>query len=244
MNPFPLPNYSNLSTLEYSFSRFQQNIINRILSKINEIFSHISSADGIEIRSVALYVTKYFVNLFTRNDSSVITIYCYTDDGYIYYKITENVNSLIESLCNFISINLSQYGIFTRYWDPLNMTLVLSSVDENDIVLCARSDENVMDDIIDRTFEANREEVIEKTFECTHEHNIIIGGTVDRNNYNSECHLCYEEAMYQCSKCEYPICDKCMKILKKSTGKCPCCQAYPLLLNAILLKDEVNEDGH
>lgn len=236
MNPFPLPDYTNLSVLEYTFSEFQQNIINEIISKIDEIFSHISSADGIVIRSVALCATKYFINLFTRNDSNVITIYCYTDDG-IYYKITENVNSLIESLCNFISINLSQYGIFTKYWDPLNMALVLP-VDENDIVLYARSNENTMDDIIDRTFEANREEVIEKTFGCTHEHDIIIEGTVDRNNYNSECHLCYEEATYQCSKCGYPICDKCMKTLKKSTGKCPCCQAYPLLLNTILLKDE------
>ena len=234
MNPFPLPNYSNLSTLEYSFSDFQQNIIDKILSKINETFSHISFVDGMAIRSAALYVTKYLINFFTQNNTNIITIYCYTDDEFIYYKITENINALIESLCNFISINLSQYGIFTTYWDPLSIDLVLSFLDESDIVLYARSNENVVGDLIDRTFETNREEVIEKTFGCTHDHNIIIiDGTVNKNDDNSECHLCYKEAVYQCSKCEYPICDKCMQTLKTSTGKCPCCQMYPLCLKKI-----------
>jgi Tat protein secretion system quality control protein TatD with DNase activity len=89
----------------------------------------------------------------------------------------------------------------------------------------------------DPKFDEDREEVIEKTFGCTHEHDVMIEGTVGKNSYNSECHLCYEEAMYQCSKCEYPICDECMKTLKKSTGKCPCCQTYPLILKTISLKD-------
>lgn len=235
MNPFPLPTYSNLLTLEYSFSDFQQNIIDKILSKINEIFSHISSTDGLAIRSTALHVTKYLVDFFTQNNTNVITIYCYTNDGFVYYKITKNINALVESLCNFISINLSQYGVFTTYWEPLSVDLVLSTtIDENDIILYARSNEEVVGDLLDRTFETNREEVIEETFGCTHDHDIIIDGTVNRNDNNSECHLCYEEAVYQCSKCEYPICDKCMQTLKKSTGKCPCCQTYPLHLKKIM----------
>lgn len=232
MSPFSLPDYENLSTIEYSFSEFQNNIIDKILCKLNEIFSHINFEDGMEIRSVTLYATKYLVNLFTRNDEDIVIIYCY-ENGYIFYKITENADTLVEVLCNFMSINLSQYGIFTKYWEPLNISFVLFSGDDNDIVLYTRCDDNEdipLNDIIDRTFESNREEVIEKTFNQTHNHTITIDGTVDRNDDNSECRLCYEKSTYQCFKCKYPICDKCMEILKTSTGKCPCCQIYPLLL--------------
>jgi hypothetical protein len=238
MYEFSLPDFDNLSIIEYSFSEFQQGIVDNVLSKINQLISNMMCND--EIRSVTLYAIKYFVNLFTRGGDNVIAIYC-RENGYIFYKITENTNTLIEVLCNYICINISQYGVFIKYWEPLNSSLVLFSGDENDIILYMRYDEDdvnaQLNDIVDRAFESNREEVIERTFGYTHDHEITIDGNVDRNEDNSECHLCYEKAAYQCFKCNYPICGKCMETLKTSTGKCPCCQIYPLLLRKIIEKD-------
>lgn len=78
----------------------------------------------------------------------------------------------------------------------------------------------------------NSQKIIEH---CTQ---LINEKIIDRNSENTECKLCYEHSNYLCTICGYPICNKCMEHLKTSTGKCPCCQTYPLSLNNI--SEEVN----
>lgn len=51
---------------------------------------------------------------------------------------------------------------------------------------------------------------------------------ITRNEDNKLCLLCYDESVYCCMICKYPICENCVNIISNSSCKCPCCQSYPL----------------
>lgn len=238
MTMFRLPEFERLIMIEYNFSEFQNHLVNRIVTLLSETFTFQEIAENEIFKLCVISVSKYYINLFTQSDNEEILMYSFLDN-YVFYRFTNNPDSVVKIMSKYISENFTQYGILTKFWEPLDVRVLLLYGSTGDVIMHVRSDRNIFEDnqndsVSDALFEMNREDVIEKTFNCNQNHEIIVNNSIiDRNSENTECKLCYEHSNYLCTICGYPICNKCMEHLKTSTGKCPCCQTYPLSLNNI-----------
>ena len=238
MTMFRLPEFERLIMIEYEFSEFQNYLVNRIVTLLSETFIFQEITENEIFKLCVISVGKYYINLFTQSDNEEILMYSFLDN-YVFYRFTNNPDSVVKIMSKYISENFTQYGILTKFWEPLDVRVLLLYGSTGDVIMHVRSDRNIFEDnqndsVSDALFEMNREDVIEKTFNCNQNHEIFINDSiVDRNSENTECKLCYEHSTYLCTTCGYPICNKCMEHLKTSTGKCPCCQTYPLSLNNI-----------
>ena len=241
-----LPNNDELLSMVYDFNAEQEEILDIIYKSLENIINELDTEDGY-LSFITYFIIKYYINLFTRNNNSYIVVYSRVGN-HTFYRIT-NKDTLIQILTDHITFNIRQYGIFTEYWSPIEPNLILYTepVDDTILVEIANDDTNTDVDYeaVDRLFESNRQDVVNKTFSCDKNHNINISDSiVERNENNNECKLCYDTSKYICTKCNYSICESCMDKLKHSTGKCPCCQLYPLELSVIkdIIENKVDDD--
>lgn len=220
MTNLSLPDISILNTKKYNFSDFQNEIVYSTFSEIMEKNKDLND----DIQDLIVNIINYYVDKFTRNNVNKIVIYYYTDDIHVRVHTIQSVGILVELLCNFININISQYGLFTDYWETFNSYAMMYFIND---------DEANIDEILDYSFEQSRKETIEKTYTHNNHDIIYTPEMVERTNENKDCKLCFDESTHQCSKCKYSLCNTCIDKLKHSNGKCPCCQAYPLELDLI-----------
>ena len=224
-NLLRIPEYETIKDKTYNFSDFQNEILYSTFSEVKE---NVSLNEDMEV--MTLNIIKYYLNKFTRNDVEVVIIY-YEYNNRILYCASYEVGLFVTLLGSYIITNLSQFGIFTQYWDNLNDYLVAHFINYIDDM--PNVEQENLENILEETFESNRKEVIEKTFEHNNHEIKISSETVDISTDNQDCKLCYDKSDYQCSKCGYSICKQCVEKIKHSTGKCPCCQVYPLILKVI-----------
>lgn len=134
------------------------------------------------------------------------------------------IEQLFESNGNFTTISFISAGGGTEL-DASNET---NEVNDESI------EEMVMNEAANESFESTREEVINRTYGQHNDHHFTFEAPVQRDDDNENCELCYEKAIYQCSKCKYPMCKTCVEKLRTSTGECPMCRNFPLSLSPII----------
>ena len=109
----------------------------------------------------------------------------------------------------------------------LDQELTLGGVPRMRYILI--TDPDLGDEILNYSFEANRQEVVDETYGFNHNHpivvrddNIVVEGKPD------ECIVCCDIQDMRCVQCKCPLCATCVDKVRTSTGKCPHCQQYPL----------------
>lgn len=256
---FILPTFDTLSGENIILDDFQENAYRQLMFNVLESDIVRMYEDRYVINGLVHYVSKYLTNkciiINPLNNSSHIIrlIYANPDMENTYLvRIAFNLDTFIDVLSYFISSNLSTSGVFTELWEPLNELMFKVLGDPfNDAFFFVRNNNNNHEnlDIYDRLYEEHRNSVIEETFKEDKNHNVTVMSEekmVDENDENKECHLCYSESKYVCSKCSYPLCQSCVDHVKRSTGECPCCRCYPLKLikiNKILLDRNEPTEG-
>lgn len=134
------------------------------------------------------------------------------------------IEQIFESNGNFMTISFISAGGGTE----LNTPNETNGMNEESI------EEMVMNEAANESFESTREEVINRTYGQHNDHHFTFEAPVQRDDDNENCELCYEKAIYQCSKCKYPMCKSCVEKLRTSTGECPMCRNFPLSLSPII----------
>lgn len=251
-----LPSLTTLSSLtsQYHFSAFQESIINSTYSEIEQNLDNSIIND--DMKDLIVYVLNFYVNKFTRNNSERIIMF-YKNGINRYFHREHDVSVLSTLLTQYIITNIYQFGLFVECWESFNDYVMMYYInlddrDESTIIVPRNTNgtstsptstptsTSTVDDILNFSFEQNLNEVINKTYSpsptITHDVKILTSPSslpLPRDENNSECKLCFDESNYVCSKCGYPLCSSCVDRIKHSTGKCPCCQDYPLMLNIV-----------
>ena len=240
-----LPPFATLSTTsQYNFSEFQESILTTAYSKIEQ---NCDNSINDDMKDLIVYVLDFYVNKFTKNNYDGIVMF-YKNNGTRYFHKEHDISVLIDLLTQYVIANIYQYGLFVECWEDFNdyVMMYYINMDDTDSQTSTHTTSTsnptpstlTEDDILNLSFEQNLNDVINKTYSprstITHDVKILATpSSIPRNDNNSECKLCFSESNYICSKCGYPLCSSCMDKIKHSTGKCPCCQDYPLMLNTI-----------
>lgn len=140
------------------------------------------------------------------------------------------IEQIFESDGNFTAISFISAGGGTE----LNATNETDEVGELNGMNEESIEELVMNEAANESFESTREEVINRTYGQHSDHHFTFESPVQRDGDNENCELCYDKAVYQCSKCKYPMCKECVEKLRTSTGECPMCRSFPLSLSPII----------
>ena len=257
---FILPSFDTISEKDINLDEYQDIAYRSLMFKVLEDSVVERYEDKYMINGLVHYVTKYLTEKIIIpapehiNSQSHIIRFIYhndeMDDNTYLIRLSLSVDTFIDIASHFIINNLLLCGIFTELWEPPNLLIFEELGDKSeDIILIARSNiDTIQDpDVYDRLYENHRNSVIEETFKEDKNHEIIIldDESIDENEDNKECHLCYSNSKFICSKCNYPICELCMEHIKKTTGLCPCCRTYPIELikiNKVLSdKNELTE---
>lgn len=258
---FILPSFDNISGKVINLDEYQEIAYRSLLFKVLEDSVVERYEDKYIINGLVHYVTKYLTKKIVvpaperiHSQSHIIKLVYHDNDlgdNVYLVRLSLNIDTFVDIISYYIISNLSSCGIFTELWEPPNHLMFEELGDEaDDIILIVRRDVNTIQDtdIYDRLYEDHRNSVIEETFKEDKNHEIIIldNESIDENEDNKECHLCYSNSKFICSKCNYPLCELCVEHIKKTTGLCPCCRTYPIELikiNKVLQdKNELTED--
>lgn len=242
---FNLPTIEDIRTYnnEHHLYQFQEHCRDTVLERFR---TAATISDIPLVTDIVTYLALTWIHRQPRR-SLIIIRYNTTEDRP--YRISRDENTFYDVAMTFIIMNIQTYGIFTELWEQIPYDLFRNIGNQDDdfadeIVIVSEEDIEQMQ--LDSLYDENRDKIISDLYD---EHDdkpqpiTIISEQIDINDDIKSCELCYDDAEYVCSKCHYPICDSCKEHLRKSTGKCPCCQNYPLELckiNKVLL-DKNNE---
>ena len=257
-----IPPAEELEQIEYNLTDLQVERVCRIID--NLINLHLSDFDVFnsctdEVKDYTIsvftnaskwYIQKYsrrrFDNLLLipvyrrRNDSDFEMVYIIDDD-----------NVIIEMFTFHLFNNFFNFGTSTENWYPITEDIVRDFDNNHGLIvpLSPRRNRrsNRLNNVLLQSFEENREETIDKIYGEHQNHKLIFSelSSIKRNEDIDECKLCYEKSDYVCEQCKYPLCSDCIMHLKKSTNKCPACQAFPIKLQRVEngnYKIEQNDD--
>ena len=258
---YNLPSVEQLSATEFNLNERDYELASNVSLRVGESLKDLPiymSTDVItreQIRHVCLYVSEWYIKKFTRfHGAYVIPVLIDGEiieeqENLISLLITRNIFTVGEILYFHIMYNLSMAGIFTEYWTPIRFSSVYNLLGSNDIlvpVLTAEASDNIYDDVLERSFEENREMIQNKLYSENRDNQLTFStlSPIERNEEISDCGLCCEHADYVCEKCHYPLCNSCIKHLKHSTNECPSCRCQPIILQKIIDGNEFNEDSN
>ena len=199
---------------------------------------------------IATHMVKNASYRYTRNSQvkRYVVVYSWNivnqDRHEQIVRINSQPKSLIDLTAYFIATNIETYGIFTELYEQPTYTAFMTVSSQYDELMIIRDNTYEEADTYDRLFEENRQETLDKVFAENKNNKLIYNDKKELgNDDNNECKLCYGNSTFVCSNCHYPLCSDCIEHIRKSTGKCPCCQSFPLELSKIVYEEDGwNED--
>ena len=240
-----IPSAEVLNTASYTFTENENNIVfltfHAVEDKLDEvlIFNTCDQTGKEHLRLTVLNFIRWFVNKCSRRDGLCFFI-PFSDNGQDAAYLTSRQASFVYIVSDYIIFNLSENGLFTEYWEPLQIDFINNYLQPMDIIfytstIDVSSSNSFMSDLLESTFEENREQTLEQLYGEHQDHTLNFSSQppISRTEEISECQLCCEPADYVCSKCNEPLCCSCIMHLKKSTNSCPACRVEPIVLNRI-----------
>ena len=255
MMNFTLPSSEVIISSNYDLDEYEEAIITDISRELNDVLGGVQlfvSSDEptkTHMRLIMLNVARYYISRFSRSNGEYFIIPIPTEEEVV-FLFTQSVRTLVPLIAFQISQNFITYGIFTEYWEPFKLFSVYQFAHNNDIVLHSYMNNETINEALEQNFEQTRTETLERVFGEHSNHKLVFRNdkNIERDEDNKECQLCCETSDYVCSECHEPLCCKCIKHIKHSTGKCPACQCYPLIIDHVkggkyMDNDEVIKDN-
>lgn len=172
-------------------------------------------------------------------------------DNVMYTLRSVNPQTFINVCTAFVERNIREFGLMTELWTPIPLSVFELLADPADtIALCVSVGNNP--DVLsrfgetDRWFESWRRQIVSETYAQNNQHTVVIDSepfllTDDNKDDINECKLCFDESIYVCKDCKYPMCKTCLKHLLKSTGLCPSCRRSNITVQ-VISRSEKNKE--
>ena len=237
-----IPNADTLNSKAYRLSDGESEIVFIIMRNVeikitnNDIFTSSDQSTQEYIRFTLLNFIRWFVKKCSiRGACFRMPIFNYIEDNASPLLYTTNSKlAFIAITSDYVNFNFSCNGILTQYWEPLRIEFIIPYTQPSDFILYRIMDDEA-GDILEETFEENREETLDRLYGEHQNHTLRFSPLppIPRTNENTECQLCCSRSDYVCSKCNEPLCCSCINHLKKSTNACPACRDTPIILRQI-----------
>lgn len=246
ISSFLIPPYERISSRSYTFDKYKtecyRTLLFSILSddRIKTLDINIDKKNmNTFLYNISRYITYISVHSNSRNEHIIhITHIDIFNDSY--KCITKHIDTFVKIYKNFIFTNLYSNSIHTELWTSPNIHEIRFNLHHEDIIIPFIIINNIAD-VLEETFNSHLQETINNIYNENNNHEIVYLQSTHESKENVDCLLCYNNASYVCSKCQYPLCDECISHIKHSTGNCPCCRDYVLKLKLIKILNDSNE---
>lgn len=240
---YNLPSADTLISYNFELNERDLSVVQNIAARVNEaideqinLFKNADQMVKSKARFICLCAIKFYMEKFSRTDGQGYMIALPLSEDTSGILITRRTDTIENILYYNIILNLSFSGIFTEYWQPITCQSILHLMNRGDrFGLLPFGFESVEDDVLERSFEENREFIQDELYSENRDNELVFSKLepLERNEDNKECGLCCCNSDYVCEKCHYPLCNSCIGHLKHSTNSCPSCRSDPIILRRI-----------